>query len=187
MRTLALTAIAISLAACGREPANLLRQGQIPVYDFPLYVTDGASGLLLKFTSNRTKTTVLSGLNNPAGVATDRWGNIFVVESGANRVLKIKASTGAATVLRDNLSAPSVLAVDQFGEAYIAQDTPHNIIRGRDGVVVASFFQKPSGIAAGVGDLLVIADTNLTDSTKSLIYWGPSATAQTATFDSPVN
>ncbi len=47
---------ALSLTACGRESSRLLRQGQLPIYDFPLYLTEGAAGRLWKIDRDRNKT-----------------------------------------------------------------------------------------------------------------------------------
>ena len=171
-----------ALMSCGRQPSSLLRQGQLPINDFPLYQTDGSGGFVYKYDLNRNRATMASGLNNPTGVATDRWGNVFVVEAGAGKLLKIKASTGAISTVATGLQAPSVVAVDSFGEAYVAQDTPHNVIRAVDGTVVASFFTLPGAIVAGIRDTLIIGDT-----TGNKVYWGKTASSPSTTVTSPVN
>src|SRR5687768_4231906 len=93
----------LTLSACGREPSRLLRQGQLPINDFPLYLTEGIPGNVWKIDRDRTKTLVASGLNDPRGVATDRFQNVYVAEYGAGRLLKINPSGGEYIVVREGL------------------------------------------------------------------------------------
>jgi uncharacterized protein (TIGR03437 family) len=96
---------------------------------------------------------VNAGFNNPQGIVVDTAGNIFIADSGNNRVRKITtdgiirtvAGNGTAPVgyghlydYGDNglatdaqLSAPSGLALDSSGNLYIA-DTGNSVIRKVD-------------------------------------------------------
>ena len=171
-------------SGCGREPSSLLRQGQLPVYDFPLYMSEGATGTVWKFDSQGNRTSFATGLNNPQGVATDRFNNIYVVDrdSSNGRLLKYSASTGAQTVLLTGLLNPSVVAVDSVGQVYVAQDTPHSVIRAQDQSVVASFFALPSALAIGVSDTFIIGDFN-----TNTVYWGTGAQSPNTSVSQPVN
>lgn len=163
----------LSTLSCGRGPASLIRYGQAPIYDFPMYVSLGAPGQILKFYSNGSREVFYSGLNDPRGLATDRFGNLFVVEQGANRLLKIDTITKNMTVIASNLSTPSVVAVNSFGEAYVAQDGEMNIIRAADKKVFATFSSIPSALAFGVNDIPIVGLFS-----DNLVRWGfsgPSA------------
>jgi hypothetical protein len=123
MRRACLLILAVTLvaAACGRSPSRLLRVGVAPIFDYPLYLTEGAPGKVWKFDRDRNKTLLVSGLNDPRGIATDRSHHLYVVEQGAGRLLEVDVNTGATTVIRDGLSLPTVVAVNSYGEVFVAQ------------------------------------------------------------------
>jgi sugar lactone lactonase YvrE len=175
-------ALLVLLSSCGREPSSLLRQGQLPVYDFPLYVTSGVAGKVLKFERDRTVTTFASGLSNPLGIATDRWNNLYVVEQGAGKLWKFNTLTGVGEVLASGLQSPSVVAVDSIGEAFVAEDTPHDVIRASDKSVLASFYSLPAALVAGVGDLMIVGDYS-----QGKVYWGTESNSPSASVSQPVN
>ncbi len=174
-------ALTFLATGCGREPSRLLRQGQLPVNDFPLFMSDG-TGTIYKFQTDGSKTEFATGLDNPQGIATDRYGHLFVVEQNAGRVWKYNADSGSRALMADGLALPSVIAVDSVGEVFVTQDTPHNIIRLSDRKVVASHFSKPTGLVIGVNDLFVVADF-----TPNKVFWGLTPTSPSATVQEPVN
>lgn len=159
-------------ASCGREPSRLLRQGQLPILDFPLYLTEGTAGNVYKIGRDRQKTLVAQGFSDPRGVATDRFGNVYVAEYAAGRLVKI--ANGETTVLREGLQAPSVVAIDSFGEVYVAEDGARDVVRASDGKVFASFDSLPTALAFGVNDQPIIG---LYDENK--VQWGAAAATAT--------
>jgi len=106
-------------------------------------------------------------LNNPAGLAVDIWGNIYIADKNNNRVRKINqqgiisafAGTGEAgytgnggLAVRAELNAPVGLVTDSAGDVFIA-DAGNNCIRKVNaqgmistiaGTGVAGFRQKDS-------------------------------------------
>jgi serine/threonine-protein kinase len=180
--SLSLGLLFIFLLSCGRAPSSLLRQGQLPLFDFPLYVSEGVPGNIWRYERNASRTLLINGLNDPRGIASDKWGNLFVAERGAGRVLKINLTSGVSTVIATSLQQPTIVAVDSFGEAYVTQDTPQNIIRVSDQAVITTYSGRPSGIFFGVNDLLVasVFDTNT-------VFWGRSNSSPSATVSQPVN
>ncbi len=169
------------LSSCGRAPSGLLRQGQLPVYDFPLYLTEGVPGNVWKYASDRSRTLLVTGLNDPCGVATDRFNNLYVVEKGANRLLKVNTTTGAYTVVADNLLNPAIVAVSSLGEPFVNQEDANNIIRATDRTVFGTFSSRPTALAFGVGDRMIVG---LYDSDR--VQWGPDANAEAVTVTDPV-
>jgi sugar lactone lactonase YvrE len=70
-------------------------------------------------------------LNSPSGMAVDSAGNIYIADSGNNRVRKV--SNGVITTVSGGgvgaqLSNPTGVAVDTSGNLYIA-DSGNNVIR----------------------------------------------------------
>jgi hypothetical protein len=167
---------------CGRGPSPLLRAGQAPIYDFPLYVSSGdGTGTIWKFEQDGSKSAFIAGLNDPKGVATDKFNNLWVVEGGSSQLLKINIATKEIKIVRTGLQTPSVVAVDSFGEPYVTQEGANNIIRGSDGTVVASYTSRATAVAFGVNDLMLVG---LYD--DSQVFWGKSTSSPHANISEPV-
>lgn len=169
--------------SCGRRASDLLRQSQAPVYDFPLYVSVGdGSGTILKFERDGSRSTFVTGLSDPRGIAIDRYNNLYVVEYGNSRVLKFKVDNPTSpTVVAENLQTPSVVAVDSFGDVYVNQEGANNIIRARDGFVVSTYGGRPTALAFGVNDLMLVG---LFDSSQ--VLWGSDASSTSDSIQEPV-
>jgi serine/threonine-protein kinase len=168
---------------CGREPSHLLRQGQLPIYDFPLYLTEGVTGQLIKIERDRTKTVLIQGLKDPRGIATDRFQNVYIAEYGAGRILKVEAGKTEYTVIKEGLQSPSVMAVDSFGDLFVAQDGTRNITRVSDDKVFASFDAVPTAFAFGVDDIPIIGLFS-----ENIVYWGwNSSSVPKESFEGPIN
>lgn len=161
---------------CGREAARSLRQGQLSVYDFPLYLTEGVPGRVWKIDRDHNKTLLAEGLQDPRGVVTDRYQNVYVAEYGAGRVLRFPAGQTNYEVIADQLQAPSVVATDSFGDVYVAQDGAMNVMRLSDEKVFGSYASVPSALAFGVDDIPIIGLFNENKVSWSWDGAGPSTT-----------
>jgi sugar lactone lactonase YvrE len=166
----AVCGLAVLLSACGREPSRALRQGQLPVYDFPLYLSESSVGTVWKYNADRTRVALATGLNNPLGLATDRFNHLYVVEQGAGRLLKYSLDSGNMTVVATGLVTPTSVAVDSSGEAFVAQDTPHNVIRASNLQVVANHYTRPTALTIGVDDTMIVGDY-----ATNTVSWGAAA------------
>jgi N-acetylneuraminic acid mutarotase len=126
-----------------------------------LYIADSGNNRIRKVTASTGIITTVAGngtggytgdsgvatgaeLNSPYGVAVDASGNIYIVDSGNNRIRKVTASTGVITTMAGNgtagysgdsgagtsaeLNSPFGVAVDASGNLYIA-DTYNLVIR----------------------------------------------------------
>jgi hypothetical protein len=183
MKTLFFSLIILLLAACGREPSRLLRQGQLPIFDFPLYLTEGAAGRVWQIDRDRQMTLLAEGLNDPRGLATDRFQNLYVAEFGSGRVLKFPGGAPSYEVVSEGLVEPGVVAVDGFGEVYVAQSESNAVRRLSDGVDFGDYPVAPSALAFGVDDIPLVGVYD--DDTLS---WGWDAEAgKTAEITRPVN
>ncbi len=138
-----------------------------------LYVSDTHNGAIRKITSEGTLVTVISGLEDPMGLA---WhdGALYIAETGANRILKVR--NGAASVVAGGgdagyldgdaasalFSAPQGLTVTADGVIYVADTANGAVRRIKDGavatVIAASDAEKDSVPVSPIG-LLVQGDT----------------------------
>ena len=174
--------IFLFLTSCGRGPSPLLRVGQAPIFDFPLYVSSGdGTGTIWEFAQDGSKTVFVTGLNDPKGLATDKFNNLWVVEAGASQLLKIKISSKEITVVRTGLNVASAVAVDSLGEAYVTQEGLNNIIRASDGKIISSYTSRATAVAFGVNDLILVG---LYDDNK--VFWGPTLQDPVTTVAEPV-
>jgi trimeric autotransporter adhesin len=132
-------------------------------------------------------------LNNPAGVVVDSVGNLYIADSGNNRIRKVTAGSGIITTTAGNgtagysgdngpataaeLNDPSAVALDGAGNLYIA-DSGNNRIRkvtagsgiittvagngtagyrGDNGPAISAELNDPKSIAVdSAGDLYVV-------------------------------
>ncbi|MBC7753972.1 MAG: hypothetical protein H7Z71_07025 [Moraxellaceae bacterium] len=171
----------ILVTSCGgKHPSDLLRVGQAPLYDFPMYVSSG-DGTIWKFNSDATKQVFVTGLNDPRGIAIDKYQNLYVVEFGTSRVLKFNLEKKIPEVVADSLQTPSVVAVDSFGDVYVNQEGAKNIIRVKDRKVVNSYTARPTAIAFGVNDIMLVG---LFDIAK--VLWGGLESSPSYTVQEPV-
>lgn len=170
------------LLSCGKQPASLLRVGQAPLYNFPLYISS-SNGTIYKFNKDASSEVFASGLNDPRGIAIDKFQNMYVAEYGNSRVLKFNLNSGVQETMLAGLDEPTSVAVDSFGDVYVTQEgaTARNIIRVKDQKVIQSFSASPSAIAFGVDDLLLVG---LFDSSK--VLWGGESSSPSDTVSEPV-
>jgi uncharacterized protein (TIGR03437 family) len=109
-----------------------------------------------------------ASLNDPTGVAVDSSGNLYIADSGNNRVRKVSGSTittiaGGGGVLGDqgpatsaSLNNPQGVALDSAGNLYIA-DAGDNRIRKVTGGMIATVAGNGTQAFAGDGGLATSA------------------------------
>ncbi len=116
-------------------------------------------------------------LNGPCGVAVDAAGNVYIADTGNNRIREVSAATGTITTIAGNgtaaytgdngyasaatLSAPTGLALDNTGVLYVA-DTGNNALRAfsiNNGVMVTLAGTGTAGYA-GDGGVPQLAQLN---------------------------
>ncbi|MFZ0957189.1 MAG: Ig-like domain repeat protein [Candidatus Sulfotelmatobacter sp.] len=112
--------------------------------------------------------TVGTGLNNPQGVAVDASGNVYIADTGNNRVLietRVGNTYTQTTVVGSGISSPSAVAVDESGNVYIA-DTGNNrvlIETLSEGTytqtTVGTGLSGPQGVAVDESGNVYISDT----------------------------
>jgi uncharacterized protein (TIGR03437 family) len=153
-----------------------------------LYIADTLDNAVRKVSTDGTITTIAgfgspafsgdggpatkAALNHPRGVAVDANGNVYIADTGNDRVRKVDF-LGTITTVADSLSGPRAVAVDRAGVLYIS-DTGHNqVLRGKtviagsgvccysgDGdFATAARLNAPAGIAVDAAGNVYVADS----------------------------
>ncbi len=126
-----------------------------------IYIADQGNNRIRKIDSNGTITTIagnglplgfidnipaiVAGLKNPSGIAFDTAGNLYIAETGNNRIRRVDSGTGIITTVAgtgqngyngDNqpatnaqLNSPYRIAFDSAGNLFIADTDNHRIRR----------------------------------------------------------
>jgi sugar lactone lactonase YvrE len=106
-------------------------------------------------------------LSAPAAVAVDGSGNLFIADTGNNRVVKVTAAGVQSVVLSGTvagatLKGPTGIAVDAAGTLYLA-DTGNNrvlkVTSGGAASTVGTGLAGPQGVSVDAAGTVFIADT----------------------------
>ncbi|MGA9542132.1 MAG: Ig-like domain repeat protein [Candidatus Sulfotelmatobacter sp.] len=108
-------------------------------------------------------------LSAPTGIVVDTAGDVYIVDTGNNRIVEVTAQGAASVVtitgLSPALSAPTGIAIDSSGDLYVA-DTGNNrvveITAAGAGSVISTgsvTLSSPKGVALDQSGDLFIADT----------------------------
>jgi trimeric autotransporter adhesin len=143
-----------------------LPYGIAQALDGSILISDYYIGSVFKVDDSGIISTVLEGLQYPAGLAVDpTTGDIYVAEPGLNVILRVSAVSGVTSIFAGtpgeqcgsaditNLCNPHGVAVDpSTGDVFIA-DTGNHVIRRVDiksGIL--SIFAGTLGVASSTGD-----------------------------------
>jgi len=115
-----------------------------------------------------TQALLFNPVKTPAGISADGGGNVYVADTGNNRILKATLSGGYAptTVPSSALSSPASVAVDGNGNVYVANTGNNRILKETlqfDGSwaesTLASGLNSPTSVAVDGAGNVYIADT----------------------------
>lgn len=161
-----------------------------------LYIIGHDNGLLVKVSSSGVASTITTtGLIQPNGVGIDPHGNVFISDTGNDRVVKITPE-GTQTVFATGFNSAARLCVDSKGNVYVADIGNNRVVKitpdGTQSVVSTGALTLSGPISVDVdrSDNLYISDTHHNRivkvtpggvvsaiSTGSLILNQPSGTA----------
>jgi sugar lactone lactonase YvrE len=130
------------------------------------YLQGTGAGPQINFLPGTEITVPTSTLNFPYGVAVDGVGDVYIVDSENNRVLKETLAGGSfteSTVSTSSLNNPMGIVVDGGGSIYIADSGNNRILKESpsgstftESTVPTSALSFPSGVAVdGSGDVYV--------------------------------
>lgn len=138
--------------------------------DGTLFFTDyGSGGRLISVVPGGTPSVVSTGsysLSNPAGVAIDGAGNVFVSDAGNSRVLEVAAggTTSELIPASQGMGNMGQVAVDAAGTVYVADGTNARIVVAPPNANVYALpisgitLSSPSGVAVDANFNVYIAD-----------------------------
>ncbi len=121
-----------------------------------------------------------SGLSTQHHVAADSAGDLYIADTGNNRVLLETLSGGSyvQSVLATGLNQPLAVAVDSLGDVYIADSGNSRVVKetasggSYTASIVGSGFQRPSAVAVDAGGNLYIADSTANTVVLETLYNG---------------
>lgn len=114
-------------------------------------------------------------LSQPFGIAVDPEGNVYIADSGNNRIRKV--SNGVITTFVPGLGSPTGVAVDAAGNLFVADTGNHRVVKIANGVLTvvagigtpgfsgdggpatAARLYNPSGVAVDSAGNLFISDS----------------------------
>ena len=154
-----------------------VRMGAVQLFDSSgnLLVTTMIHGVgqgpAIAFGPGVQTTVPASGLSHPDGVAVDGAGDIFIADSGNNRVVEVPAGGGTQTTVNTGsytLNSPFGVAVDGAGDVFIADSGNNRVVEVPAGggtqttVNTGSYtLNSPFGVAVdGAGDVFVADSGN---------------------------
>ena len=130
-----------------------------------------------------------TGLSGPAGVAVDSSGDVYIADTGNDRVLRETPSGGGfftQSVVVTGLSGPTGLAVDDIGNLYISDTGNHRVLKETvsgssytQSIVLNSGLGSPQGLA-----LDALGNIYIADATNKVVVKLTLATAPSLTFAS---
>jgi DNA-binding beta-propeller fold protein YncE len=144
-------------------------------------------------------------LNSPTGIAVDGEGNMFVADTGNNRIATLSpagtflSTLGIRGTDQGQLAAPNGITIDQSGNIYIADAGNHRVLKLTvDGSFIAQWkgpepgFYGPRRIAIGPDDSIYVVDqghariVKFDPDGRVLSVWGSKGTGD-GQFDDPTS
>jgi DNA-binding beta-propeller fold protein YncE len=121
-----------------------------------VFIADWSAGAVLKITRDGRTHSVVDGLNEPAGLAMDQSGNLYVSQHAqgipeAGSIIKI-ATTGEQSTFAEGFTGPSGMTIDQTGNLFVANFHDNSISRITLDGEVSTFAKEIPNPAAVVFD-----------------------------------
>ncbi|MBV9008331.1 MAG: NHL repeat-containing protein [Verrucomicrobia bacterium] len=127
-----------------------------------LYEADYGSGAVYRFDATGARSTFVSGLLHPSGLAFDWQGNLFVADAGGNAIYKV-APNGTKTLFASGLNNPFGLVFDSNGNLFESDNGTGRILKFTPtgtASVFAAGLNGPAGLGIDVTDKIYEADFN---------------------------
>lgn len=128
------------------------------------YILDNAAPNITEVSASGVRSTINSTLSSPIGIAVDIAGtNLYVADTGNNRVLKIPIAGGSQTTVGSGLSQPNGVAIDGLGNIYIVDNGHSRVLQiaavgGAQTSIAASSLSTPEAVAVDSYNNVYIVD-----------------------------
>jgi streptogramin lyase len=157
---IALDPVSASILGSGTTP-----QGVATDASGNTYIDFAGTGTLTS-TGGALAATAGTGLSSPYQIAVDGAGNVFVADSGNNRIAEFPSGTSTATTVAvTGLSKPQGVALDAAGNMYIADTGNHRVLFQANGngelMTLGSGFTTPVAVAVDADNNVYVADSGL--------------------------
>jgi sugar lactone lactonase YvrE len=110
-----------------------------------------------------TENVMGSGLQKPNGVAVDGAGDVFIADTGNDRVVELPANGGAQTTVVSGLNYPYGVAVDGAGDLFVTDTFNNQVVEVPGGggaqTTVGSGLNTPFGVTVDTAGDVFISDT----------------------------
>jgi len=153
-----------------------------------------ASSQSVTFEGTQQAVLSFSGLNDPVAVAIDGAGDVFLADSGNNRIVELPNTSmgyGSQTILPfSGLDVPSSVALDSEGNVFVADHDNSRVVElpktstgyGPQTTLPANGLVHPRGVVLDSSGDVFIADTDndrVVELAKTGTGYGPQATLTT--------
>ena len=105
----------------------------------------------------------MTGLSQPAQVAVDGLGRLYVADAGNNRIAMAGAGGGVVTSMGTGLKAPQGVAVDNVGNVFVADTANNRIVElpagGGQSTLNVPGLSAPTQLAVDAAGNLFVADS----------------------------
>jgi streptogramin lyase len=128
-----------------------------------LYVADTGNNRVVELNGTTQTTLPFAGLQAPAGVAVDAAGDVWVADTGHNRILGLPAGAGSQVVEPfAGLSSPGALVADNAGDLFAADTGNNRVLELAAGASAPTTLAMPGttsprALALGEGNRLLVA------------------------------
>jgi len=112
--------------------------------------------------------TIYKGISNKVGLAMDRFGDLYIADSGNSRVLELLNTAGVpngsdVSIIGSGFKTPLGIAVDGSSNVYVADATANSVTEivavGGSLVTVGAGYSAPSGLAVDSSGSVYVADS----------------------------
>lgn len=140
------------------------RSGTLTIAGQTLTITQAGAPYVAANPLTALATAATSGINNPASVAVDGAGNVYIADIYNHAIKKWSVANNTVTTLISGLGAPFGVALDGAGNVYIADQSSNTVYKwtanGGNLTALISGLNYPSGVAVDSVGNVFVSDTH---------------------------
>jgi len=127
-----------------------------------------------------------SAFAQPAGVAMDASGNVYVADAGASSVYKMSSTGTGVTAVGSGIAGLGAIALDASGNMYVTEVTTGKLKKVTTGGTVSDIttFTQPTGVVLDASGNIYVAD-QVTNNVSKILFGSTSASVIASGFSTP--